>query len=198
MRFAPIRFCRLAYWRRERAKLADLRWESINSVMALIGQTTIVWAGVERMLDELIAWYQHSVTNLEMRHPKNLADKLKYLKTMQQDDRLTSGMRAFLRDARIRGKALGNRRHDLIHGLMHRRSVRGDVWQSQRVIYDGPLARLTATAYSNEDFGKLLTDATQYASFLSPRVWVITQTMSAIEGPPDCERALIELNEHRD
>src|SRR3546814_8551064 len=98
--------------------------------------SSALWAGIERLLDELIAAYQHSHTDLSREHPRSLSNKLDYLKMMQHDERLPEKTREFLRCTRITAKRLGNNRHDIIHGLLHR--VPGPhsiTWRTQRIIY---------------------------------------------------------------
>ena len=193
MRFAPFRRLRFAYLTRRRSREADARWDEIQSVMALIGHITVTWAGVELMLDELIGWYQHRATALDKRHPRNLTDKLDYLRLMQRDERLPEGVRHFLQRTRDEGKRLGDRRHELIHGLTYRRSVSGGVWQSHRVIYEKALARRTVRDFSNEHFRDLLRDVSAFAHYLSPRVWAIALIQSDIAPPPGIDEALRDL-----
>lgn len=131
-----------------------------------------MWAGVERMLDELIAHWQHLATDLSKDHPWSLSNKLSYLKHMQKDQRLNEAIRKFLRDTRIEAKRLGNERHEIIHGLLHNIGSTL-VWRTQRVIYQGPLARLQHRQYSNDDLQQLSSQIAKFSNFLSPRVWVL-------------------------
>ncbi len=194
MRFAPIRSLRFALLKHRRSKRSDSNWNYVQSVMALIGHVTVTWAGIERMLDELIAWYQHRATRLDRAHPSNLKDKIKYLRRMAGDERLPTGTRNFLRRAADDVKKLGDRRHELIHGLTYRRPVPGGVWQSQRVRYVKAVARVTIRDFSNQDFQDLLKEVGALAHYLSPRVWAIACIQSDITPPPGIDEALHDLD----
>jgi hypothetical protein len=177
---------------RTRRLQQDNTWENTKHVITTIGNITMSWAGVERILDELIAFYQLHATNLQHEHPRSLSSKLKYLRLMQCDPRHNDQIREFLRVARIEGKKLGDRRHELIHGLVSRSRVRGK-WTSQRVIYDGAYARLSVTPYEVADFEKVLRDINAYAHDLSIKVWVITRGRTPGFPASDMEQALREL-----
>lgn len=92
---------------------------------------------------------------------------------MQADKRLTPEVRDFLRHARVESKRIGDRRHDIIHGLLHLANGRTLTWCTQRVLYDGPFAKLQQSTYSNDDLKALAVDIATFARHLSPRVWVI-------------------------
>lgn len=159
--------------REQRKKRAQEDWEYERSVMSLIGSLTVTWAGVERMLDELIAFHQQQRTDLSQEHPKILSKKLEYLKnTMQRDARLAWGTREFLRRCRIEAKRLGNERHEIIHGLF-RRTYGTVVWQSQRVIYDGPNARVSLREFHNDDLVNVSREITEFSHYISPRIWLL-------------------------
>jgi hypothetical protein len=175
LRIPFFRFCALEHLKSIRRKQEEARQLHIDSVIMLIGQSAMAWAGIERMLDELIAFYQHVRTDLSRDHPRGLSSKLKYLRIMQCDPLHNPKLKEFLRYTRIEAKRLGDRRHELIHGLFWRRPVLGGRWESQRVVYSGPFARLHATTHSDEDFRGLLRDITAFGTYLSPKVWVITR-----------------------
>lgn len=146
-RLSLYRILRLALLRRSRGVAHAATWAEVQSTLALVGTMTVAWSGVERILDELIGWYQHNATTLVKDHPRSLSSKLDYLKVMQRDQRFTPETREFLRTARIRTKALGAARHDLTHGLLHRRTGEGGGWHTQRVIYNGRVAELANRPY---------------------------------------------------
>ncbi|KAB7648906.1 hypothetical protein [Polymorphobacter fuscus] len=179
--------------RRDRAALQAAQWAETQSVLGLVGTLTITWAGVERMLDELIAWYQHHGTELQAEHPRSLSAKLKYLRVMQRDPRFSPETQEFLRQTRIEAKRLGDARHDLIHGLLHRRPWRGGAWHTQRVIYDGPFARVQDKAYSQEELRSIIAQASDLGGYLSPKVWVIIGGDGRRFPASDLENARREL-----
>lgn len=140
--------------------------------MSIIGTMTVQWAGVERMLDELIAFHQQQFTDLSKNHPKNLSDKLIYLKrVMQRDQKYPWGTREFLRNLRIETKRLGEERHEIIHGLLGRN---GSVtWRTQRVMYDGPNARIRIREYHNDELIDLMKQIGMLSHFMAPRIWIM-------------------------
>lgn len=168
-----MRYCALQFALRVRQKQRDARSAYIQSVLAMIGNMTIAWAGIERILDELIAWYQHARTGLETQHPISLKNKLSYLHVMQRDASFPPGVQAFLRYARIETKQLGSERHNIIHGLMHLQSARDMVWRTQRVLYEGAYARLEHRVYSNEEIQDIGRKISDLGGYLSPKVWAI-------------------------
>jgi hypothetical protein len=162
----------MQYARKERTRRAEIRWQYRQTILVGVGNLTITWAGVERMLDQLIAHWQHLATDLSKEHPRSLSKKLEYLKTMQKDERLNEPVREFLRATRIIAKKLGNDRHDLIHGLLHNVGTSTN-WRTQRIVYDGPYARIQHRHYSNDDLQHIIRTISDFANFLSPRIWVL-------------------------
>lgn len=137
-RVPALRWCAMQYALKQRAKRADVRWAYRQSILVMVGNVTIMWAGVERILDELIAHWQHSATDLTKAHPRGLSKKLEYLKDMQRDPRISEPVREFLRYTRIEAKRLGNERHEIIHGLLNQQGTTTN-WRTQRVIYEGAI-----------------------------------------------------------
>lgn len=163
----------MQYAFRVRQKQREARWAYIQSVLTTIGNMTIAWAGIERMLDELIAWYQHARTRLETQHPVSLKNKLAYLRVMQRDAGFTPEIQEFLRHIRIETKRLGVERHNIIHGLLHLKSARDLMWRTQRVLYDGPFARLEHRLYSNDQIQTIGREISDLGGYLSPKVWAV-------------------------
>lgn len=183
----------MQYALKQRAKRADVRWAYRQSILVMVGNVTIMWAGVERILDELIAHWQHSATDLTKAHPRGLSKKLEYLKDMQRDPRISEPVREFLRYTRIEAKRLGNERHEIIHGLLNQQGTTTN-WRTQRVIYEGPYARLTHRKFSNDELQRISREIFSFSSFLSPRVWVLTGGDPArFPSSDDLQQALREL-----
>ncbi len=190
-RIPPIR--RYAYKRalQNRALRAQQRWEYVQSVLSLVGNMTITWAGIERLLDELIGYYQQNFTDLSTDHPISLSNKLEYLKRLQRDERFPLGVQEFFRETRISARRLGKKRHDIIHGLLHRSGKL--TWRTQRVIYDGPHARIEQTRYENSDLADISKEIFAFSHDLSRKVWVLTRGDYSVYSVEDIEKALQEL-----
>jgi hypothetical protein len=158
-----------------------------------VGNVTLGWAGVERIIDELIAYYQHRYTDLSAQHPRNLSDKLKYLRRLQSDLRLTSETRDFVHKLRVEAKRLGNERHEIIHALLTR--VDGNVarWGAQRVEYDGAVARLKHREFALADLENISVQISEFGQQLAPRVWVIMGRDRSAYPAYQIEDALREL-----
>jgi hypothetical protein len=163
----------MQYALKVRQKQRDARWGAAQVTLILLGNVVISWAGIERMLDELIAWYQHHGTNLETEHPRALSRKLAYLKTMERDGRFNEEIRAFLRRTRIETNRLGDERHELIHGLVHRLNRTGNIWQSQRIVTDGAYARIVHRIYNDGDLNLVQAEISALAHDMSPKIWAI-------------------------
>lgn len=193
-RIPLLRKAALLSAREARAKRRQANWEYAQTVLSLVGLMTIQWAGVERLLDELIAFYQHHGTDLSREHPRSLSSKLEYLKLMQRDERLPDKTREFLRSTRITAKRLGNSRHDIIHGLLHRVQGKSSIkWRTQRIIYEGPLARATQRNYHNNELADIAAEISDFQTDLAHKVWVMTQTDHTKFPASDIEKALREL-----
>src|SRR3546814_16853810 len=96
---------------------------------------------------------------------------------MQHDERLPEKTRAFLRCTRITAKRLGNNRHDIIHGLLHR--VPGPhslTWRTQRIIYEGPIASDLHRKAHNKASADIAAASEDLTPWLSPPAWVKHQT----------------------
>ena len=187
----PIR--QYAYKRalQNRALRTQQRWEYVQSVPTLVGNITIMWAGIERLLDELIGYYQQNFTDLSTDHPVSLSNKLEYLKRLQRDERFPLGVQEFCRETRITAKRLGKKRHDIIHGLLHRSG--NLTWRTQRVVYDGPHARIEQNHYENKDLADLSKEIFSLSHDLSRKVWVLTRGDYSAYSSEDIEKALSEL-----
>lgn len=171
---------------------SDQRWRYTQSVLALVGETTLNWAGVERMLDELIAFYQHHYTDLSAEHPRALSKKAEYIKLrMERDALLTDQTRAFLRHARLEAVRLGNERHEIIHGMLFRTGT--VTWRTQRVAYNKAVAHLVHREFHNQDILKIYTDVGEFMRWLGPRVWALVGADRTKYPSDRIEEALREL-----
>ena len=145
------------------------------------------------MLDELIGWYQHSRTDLSEDHPLSLKRKLQYLRKMQSDPFFPEKTQEFLRQTRIEAKRLGNKRHELIHGTLTLMNGRQGVWLTQRVIYQGPTARVFNRMHAAQEIINTTREISDFAGHLSPKVWVISGNDRSKFPAGDIEKALSEL-----
>lgn len=176
-----------------RTKRKDAKWQYVQSVLVTVGNMTITWSGIERVLDELIAWYQQNCTDLSKPHPLSLSNKLKYLRLMQCDERLTDETRAFLRNVRIEAKRLGNERHEIIHGMLWHKGGFSLEWTTQRVIYEGPNARLAHRTFHNDSLQRLSAEISSFSHYLSPKVWILTGNDPGKFPVREIEKALSEF-----
>lgn len=188
-----VRWCAYRYAQQIRVKQNDAKWSYVQSVLVTVGNMTITWAGIERLLDELIAWYQHNCTDLSKPHPLSLQNKLKYLRVMQCDERFTDETREFLRKVRIEAKRLGNERHEIIHGMLWHRGGFSLEWKTQRVVYDGPNAGLTHRTFHNDDLRRLSREISNFSHYLAPKVWVLTGHYPGKFPVSEVEKALSEF-----
>lgn len=154
---------------------------------------TVTWAGIERMMDELIAYHQHSCTDLTQQHPKSLSNKLEYIKTNLEKNRIyTWGAREFFRTLRLEARRLGNERHEITHGVL-RRKGNSLVWRSQRVIYEKAIARISHREMHNNEIADILRQIGAFSQYLSPRIWLIIGNDPAKSPSDDIEEIHREL-----
>ncbi|MBS0253828.1 MAG: hypothetical protein JSS36_01115 [Proteobacteria bacterium] len=168
-----VRWAALLHAQQLRSERAKIRQDYVLSVLATVGNVTITWAGIERMLDELIAWYQQNCIEIRKDHPISLSGKLDYLKIMEKDDRLTEGAVDFIRDLRIKTKILGEKRHAIIHSLLSHNGGYSLKWTAQRVKYEGPHAKLEIHTYHNDDLQKISSEISDHSNHIAPRIWVL-------------------------
>jgi len=134
---------------------------------------TVTWAGVERLLDELIAFHQQQRTDLSEEHPRNLSRKFDYIKRiMERDKRYPWGAREFFRELRLEGKRLGNERHEIIHGVL-RRTGATVFWRSQRVVYEKSNARVQIRDFHSNEIVDILKEINAFSMYISPRIWLL-------------------------
>jgi hypothetical protein len=192
-RIPPLRWCALQYAHQARQRQAEARWQQVQATLALLGNVVIAWAGIERMLDELIAWYQHARTDLSKEHPRSLSRKLVYLRLMEKDGEFTAQTRDFLRQTRVTAKRLGDERHNLIHGLLHRLPTTDAQWRTQRVKYEGPYAMLVHASYKPDDLTRVQGEISDFAHDLSPKIWVIIRGDTRHISASDLAKAQMDL-----
>lgn len=178
---------------RFRSRKSHPGYTETDVFLMTVGNVTLGWAGVERILDELIAYYQHRFTDLSAEHPRSLSNKLKYLRVIQKDERFTPGTREFMRNARIRAKQLGDERHNVIHALLTRLDGEASRWNAQRVAYDGPFARLQHREFAMTELENISLQISEFARYLAPKVWVIMERDRSAYPVGDIEEALREL-----
>lgn len=154
---------------------------------------TVNWAAIERVLDELIAWFQHNCTDMSQAHPGPLKRKLDYLKEMQRYEPFTDEMQEFLRQTRIWTKRLSVDRHDLIHGIMSYRGGATLEWHSQRISHEGPRARIVNRVFHNDDIQRIAEDMSNLLKFIILKVWVITGGDPSAYPVSEIKNALREL-----
>lgn len=167
-RWNPIRRYRALDLRKARAKSREAHWRETQSVLALIRSMTIIWAGIERMLDDMIAWYHRTGGGaIRWDHPRALSLKLDYIKEMEPDVRFSPTDRATLRAVRLETNRLATERHKLIHGFLHR-GPRSRNWTVQRVKYEGAAVSLDVYEYTNSQIQDVLRDMAALATLVSP------------------------------
>src|SRR3546814_18446180 len=105
-RIPILRKAALTHAQELRRKRKEDDWAYVQSVLGTVGMMTIHWAGIERLLDELIAAYQHSHTDFSREHPRSLSNKLDYLKMLQQDERFPEIDNATSRDRRSKNMTI--------------------------------------------------------------------------------------------
>lgn len=89
--------------------------------------------------------------------------------------------------------SLGNERHEIIHGMLWHRGGFSLEWKTQRVVYDGPNARLTHRTFHNDDLRRLSREISNFWHYLAPKVWVLTGHDPGKFPVSEVEKALSEF-----
>ena len=183
----------MAHYQDVRKSWADARWEHVKAGLITIGHITLTWAIIEREIDELIAWYQHHHTDLSVEHPRSLSSKLRYMRKIQNDRVFNEKTKEFLRVTRIEIKRLGDRRHDVIHGTFWRTGQYRDVYNMQRVTYEGPRAWVTHKRFTLDEMDALLSEMSSLAADIAIKIWVISGHDETAYAMSDIEKTKGEL-----
>lgn len=181
------------YAKQVKAKRKEAQWAYVQSVLVTVGNITIMWAGIERLLDELIAWYQQNCTDLSKKHPKPFSEKIRYLNRMVEDERFTDETSNFFRFMASEAERLSDDRNDIIHGMLWHKGGLSLNWQTQRVVYDGPNASLSHRLYHHDDLQKLSKRISKFSSHIAPKIWVILGGDPEKYSRDQIRLALIEL-----
>jgi len=151
-KFPPLRQITLRKRIRQRKRRKDIAWEYAQTVLIAVGNMTIMWAGIELMLDHLIGWYQGKVgAVIRKTLPRQLNEKLDYLSKMEPDIRFSAEERNELKSIRLELFRLSEFRHDLIHGLLYQKNNRSTDWTVHRLEIKRSGASLREINYSNDD-----------------------------------------------
>lgn len=135
-----------------------------------IGNNAVWWAAVEHQLDLLVFW--HAFTRFgEAReeHPRALTNKLRYLKTMEQDQTIGEDDRAEIKRLRLAIADISERRHDFTHSFMNIVEPTAD-WPFARLRYEGKNVRLERKTYNIGQLAALTTEIQSLVTDFSPLV----------------------------
>lgn len=113
-----------------RQRSRDIVWEHNKSVLVLVGQMTITWAGISLMLNTLIEWHHHASGQAFRKDmPRDFTQKLKYLEKLEQTTFWTPKDRAQITAIRLELANLNRFRVNMAHGLLHRTGSIGSPWK---------------------------------------------------------------------
>ena len=188
-----MRWCALLHARKLRRERDGIRWEYEKSVLITIGNITKSWAGVERIFDEFIAWYQHHCINFPSKHPRDFKGKLAYIERVERDERLTEQARNFFRDVRESAQRLAHDRNTIIHGLLTHKGGFSLEWSSQKVLYNGQNAILEHRTFHYDDLQNLSLEISTLLAKLAPAIWILIGNNPDKYSAQDVERALSNL-----
>jgi len=130
---------------------------------------TIMWAGIELMMDNLIEWYQTRVgTVIRSDLPRMLTNKLDYIRKMEPDIRWTVEERETLHEIRLEIARLSEFRHNLIHGLLHQKNSRTLDWHVHILKLNGNTVIRRNLTYSDAEIRKNVRAIFELSHKISP------------------------------
>ena len=165
-----VRFCALEYARKERKRLADIRWKFRYSAFASVGYIAHTWAGIEAILDALIDWY-HPIAgreNIQTEVPVGLSGKLSYMNKMSRDPGFNDPAKETLLLFKREAKRLGKIRALIVHGMMFRDPGTPTGWHLQVREFDKETSKVVTHHFDNDTLIETQRQMTGFLSALSP------------------------------
>ncbi|MCG6119527.1 MAG: hypothetical protein MEP44_02670 [Blastomonas sp.] len=176
-----LRYCALQYVRKERRKLAEIRWTLRYSAFATVGHIAHTWAGIETVLDALIEWY-HPIAGqarIQDQVPVSLDGKVQYINKMARDPGFSEEAQAALRAFKIEAKRLGKIRNLILHGIMFRDPKTATGWRLQVREFDKNKSEIVSHYFDNDTLLETLRQMSAFMGVLSPWVAKLIGRVSA-------------------
>ena len=175
-RFGWVRYCILQHITKVRKEAAMTRWEYRRSMLSLIGQVTITWAGIESMIDALVIWY-HPIkgqSEISAQLPVNFGNKMDYVNKMSRDPGFGADGQRDLLALRAEAKRLNIWRKTLLHGVVFHRHFMGTEWEVQIRRFSGATSTTDSYIFDDAAMRDILTKMSDFSHAISPWIARIT------------------------
>lgn len=136
----------------------------------------MTWAGIEFMMDALIAWY-HPIkgsSDICPDLPVSFERKLDYLNKMARDPAFGEHGQKLIRNLKIEAKRLNVWRKTLLHGVVFQGHFMGTDWEVQIRRFNGPQTTIDRYKFTDADLRTILSQMSDFSSAISPWIWGMT------------------------
>ena len=151
-------------------------------MMANLGTILVTWAGIELMIDYLIAWYHPTVGQHTIRpsQPMNFGDKMVYIKKMARDPKFDQVAKDCLRDLRIQATRLNKARKLIVHGVAVHRNGFSSYWQFAIREFKDNHSTQKVYQVKDSEISEVLSQMMQLSAAISP--WIMDLSQSTDEA----------------
>lgn len=178
LRIGFFRYCLLQNRLRERKKRSDVRWQYRQSVLSTLGLIAVTWAGIEMMIDHLIAWYHPSIGqhSIQKEQPVNFIRKMAYINKMKRDPRFNDEAVNALDYLMKEAKRLNKARKLIIHGVAFHRNGFSSTWHFSIREFDGVDSVQKLYPVKDSDLLEILRQMSALSSSTASWVWKLTHS----------------------
>ena len=158
--------------------MAAIRWEYRRVVLTNLGLITVVWAGIEMVIDHLIAWYHPTVdqVTIQEEQPVNFMSKLAYINKMARDEKFDNEARTSLHALKREAKILNKARKLMIHGVASHPNGFSNVWNFSIREFNGPKSVQRNYPVKDTEIAEILHQMSEFSAAIAPWVWGLTHS----------------------
>ena len=154
--------------RRARRK-ADDQWTYHQSVLSDLGLLTLIWGGIEIILDHFFEWYaDEQGTNRRRKIPQQTQEKVAYLREISTDSRWSEEDRGTLSLIADEVDRLAVDRRNFIHGHVFQDDPSSLKWRVYRTKIEGGRLVRSFHDYHHDDIRRIVKEASDLSHMASP------------------------------
>lgn len=137
--------------------------------MSLIGTMTYQWAGIDLILNHVIAWHISQTNPGSNSLPRDITRKLRYLKeNIESDARIAADQRDRIRLFRIEITRLNKFRKSVVHGRLFQKNRLSVQWFVHSVHQNNGALKQATTPMTNDEILAGVRDIGDVAHAMSP------------------------------
>jgi hypothetical protein len=153
----PLHFFPRALAARREKRRADAQWAYHRSVVSSIGLITLIWGGIEVVIDNFFDWYDlQQGANRRRKIPQQTQEKVAYLQEIAADSRWTEQERSTIAHIADELDRLAVERRNFIHGHVFQDDPASVEWRIYRVKVEGGKLVRSFHDYHNDDIQRIL------------------------------------------